>query len=225
MEKSTTENFKSESTYKIKICGMKQSANIVEIASLLPDYMGFIFYEKSPRYFDGEIPNIPSSIKKTGVFVDASILEIMRKINLHDLQAIQLHGSESEEFVKLLRKEVGESAEIIKAFAIDKDFDFSCLQDFESNCNYFLFDTKGKSPGGNGEKFDWNLISKYRLNLPFFLSGGIGTEDVEALKIFSEGNDLIYGLDYNSKLEIKAGLKNFEKTKKVLQQSRKNITI
>jgi len=88
----------------IKICGMKYPENIIEVGSLLPDYMGFIFWEKSARYFDGEIPNLPKSIKKVGIFVNASLEEILEKIKIHDLQAVQLHGEESVEFCELLKK-------------------------------------------------------------------------------------------------------------------------
>ena len=119
----------------LKICGMKHPQNILEVAGLLPDYMGFIFYEKSARFFNGEIPKLPKSIKKTGVFVNASLSEIKEKIKTHDLQAVQLHGEETPELCHALQQE---NVEVIKVFSIQDDFDFGLLQDFENKVNYFF---------------------------------------------------------------------------------------
>ena len=187
---------------RIKICGMKFSENILEVGALLPDFMGFIFWEKSSRYFDGEIPMLPKSIKKVGVFVDESFEIIVSKIEKYNLDCIQLHGNESIEFCKKL-KEL--PIEIIKVFSIKDNFDFEILNEFESVCDYFLFDTKGELPGGNGTTFDWNLLKKYPSNKPFFLSGGIGIEEINLLK---DMNLPIYGIDVNSKFETEPGLKN-----------------
>jgi phosphoribosylanthranilate isomerase len=189
---------------RIKICGMKFPENILEVGPLLPDYLGFIFWKKSSRYFDGEIPILPKSIKKVGVFVDESFEIVVSKIEKHNLYCIQLHGSESVEYCKKL-KEI--PIEIIKVFSIKDKFDFAILKEFEGVCDYFLFDTKGKLPGGNGVTFDWNLLKKYPSNKPFFLSGGIGIEEIKLLK---EMNLPIYGIDVNSKFETEPGLKNIE---------------
>lgn len=215
------ENLINSLEYKIKICGMSEGENIMEIASLLPDYLGFIFYKKSARYFEGIIPEISKSIKKTGVFVDETIDEILTKISQYNLQAVQLHGKESPEFVRLLRNEIGDKIEIIKAFAVDYDFNFERIKDFENHCDYFLFDTKGKLPGGNGEKFDWNLLSKYTGTKSIFLSGGIGMDDLENFKNIKKINFRIQGFDFNSKLELKPGLKSSELAKNVIQEIRK----
>ena len=199
----------------IKICGMKYPENILEVGALLPDYMGFIFWEKSARYFDGEMPNLPKSIRKVGVFVNASVGEILEKINKYDLQAVQLHGQESVEFCESLKKNTSKLIDIIKVFSILDTFDFSLLKPFESACNFFLFDTKGKLPGGNGTTFDWKVLENYPSTKPFFLSGGIGIEEikklVEALQCnISMKNLPIYAIDVNSKFEIEPGLKNIE---------------
>ena len=215
------ENLNNSLEYKIKICGMREGENIKEIASLLPDYLGFIFYKKSARYFEGIIPEISKSIKRTGVFVNETIDEILTKISQYDLQAVQLHGNESPEFVRLLRNEIGDNIEIIKAFAVDYDFNFERIKDFENHCDYFLFDTKGKLPGGNGEKFDWNLLSKYTGTKSIFLSGGIGMDDLENFKNIKKINFRIQGFDFNSKLELKPGLKSSELAKNVIQEIRK----
>jgi phosphoribosylanthranilate isomerase len=195
---------------KLKICGMKYPENIVEVGSLLPDYMGFIFWEKSARYFDGDMPNLPESIRKVGVFVNASVDEILEKIAKYDLDAVQLHGHESVEFCKYLNKHALKSIKVIKVFSILDTFDFAELKPFENVCDFFLFDTKGKLPGGNGTSFDWQVLKQYPSNKPFFLSGGIGMEESIAIQEISKTNLPIYALDINSKFEIEPGLKNIE---------------
>jgi phosphoribosylanthranilate isomerase len=193
---------------RLKICGMKYPDNILEVGSLLPDYMGFIFWEKSARYFDGALPNLPQSIKKTGVFVNASQEDILAKVNQYDLQAIQLHGHESVAFCQKLKNTLAKSIEIIKVFSVDSTFDFDELKPFESVCDYFLFDTKGKLPGGNGTTFDWKVLEKYPSQKPFFLSGGIGLDEIDLVKQILKTDLPIYAIDVNSKFEIEPGLKN-----------------
>ena len=192
----------------IKICGMKFSKNIIELGSLLPDYMGFIFWEKSARYFDGVIPEIPMSVKKVGVFVDETIEIILAKAKKYNLQAIQLHGKESVEFCKILKETIAKDIEIIKVFSVSDDFDFELLKPFESVCDYFLFDTKGKLPGGNGFVFDWKVLEKYPSKKPFFLSGGIGAEEIISIKEILKTQLPIHALDLNSKFETEPGLKD-----------------
>jgi phosphoribosylanthranilate isomerase len=193
---------------KLKICGMKYPDNILEVGSLLPDYMGFIFWEKSARYFDGVIPDLPKSIKKVGVFVNENIAVIEEKIAKYDLQAIQLHGKESVEFCTELKNKIDPSIEIFKVFSADENFDFSVLKAYEPVCDYFLFDTKGKLPGGNGTTFDWRILENYPSTKPFFLSGGIGIEELDSINEISKTNLPIYAIDVNSRFEIEPGLKN-----------------
>ncbi|QOG04234.1 phosphoribosylanthranilate isomerase [Flavobacterium sp. MDT1-60] len=193
---------------KLKICGMKYPENILEVGALLPDYMGFIFWEKSARYFNGEIPELIETIKKTGVFVNQPQEEILDKVQKYNLQAVQLHGDESVEFLSELKKQLPKKIEIIKAFSADNDFDFEILKPYESVCDYFLFDTKGKLPGGNGTTFDWTILKKYKSDKPFFLSGGIGINELKAIEEISKTNLPIYAIDVNSKFEIEPGLKN-----------------
>jgi phosphoribosylanthranilate isomerase len=189
---------------KLKICGMKYPENILEVSQLLPDYIGFIFWKKSSRYFDSEIPKINKSIKKVGVFVDSTSEEIISKIKKYDLNVIQLHGNENPEFCRNLKME---NIEIIKVFSVNDDFNFSILEPFENTCDYFLFDTKGKLPGGNGITFNWQILQHYKSTKPFFLSGGIGLDDIKNIKKL---NLPIYAIDVNSKFEVEAGLKNIE---------------
>jgi phosphoribosylanthranilate isomerase len=206
---------------KLKICGMKYPDNILEVGSLLPDYMGFIFWEKSARYFDGVIPDLPKSIKKVGVFVNETAEVILAKAIKYDLQAIQLHGQESVEFCLNLKNELDSEIELIKVFSVDDDFDFEVLKPFETVCDYFLFDTKGKLPGGNGTTFDWKVLEKYPSSKPFFLSGGIGLEEIDLTKEILTINLPIHALDLNSKFEIEPGLKD----KKILKKFQNNLKL
>ena len=194
----------------LKICGMKYPDNILEVGALLPDYMGFIFWEKSSRYFDGVIPDLPQSIKKVGVFVNETSEVILAKAKKYDLQAIQLHGHESTAFCQELKDAIDRKINIIKVFSVDDTFNFEELKPFESVCDYFLFDTKGKLPGGNGTTFNWQVLEKYPSSKPFFLSGGIGMEEMEAVKEILKTNLPLYAIDVNSKFEIEPGLKNIE---------------
>lgn len=210
---------------KLKICGMKYEDNMKAVSTLQPDYLGFIFYKKSSRFFDTVIPEIPKGIKKTGVFVNASIEDILKKIKLHHLHAVQLHGNESPDFCKELKNvchtERSRSVEIIKVFSIKDEFDFSALETYEEVVDYFLFDTKGKLPGGNGVTFDWTVLENYPSTKPFFLSGGIGLETIPKLEKFlnSKASKYCYALDINSKFEIVPGLKNIDKLKSFKEYS------
>ena len=205
---------------KLKVCGMKYQDNINQVAALQPDYLGFIFYEKSSRFFEGVIPKLPKTIKKVGVFVDASLEFILSKIETHQLNVIQLHGQETPEFCNKLRHAELDSAshpiEIIKVFSIKDHFDFSVLKPFENICDYFLFDTKGKLPGGNGYTFNWDVLKNYPSTTPYFLSGGIGLDEVDIIQSFLQKKEskYCYAIDVNSKFEITPGLKDIEALEK-----------
>ncbi len=202
---------------KLKVCGMKYQDNIQEITTVQPDYLGFIFYPKSARFFQDEIPELPDSIKKVGVFVNASLSFVLEMTKKHQLQVIQVHGNESVEFCKKLK---AENLEIIKVFSIKNDFDFSALQAFEKVCDYFLFDTKGELPGGNGYTFNWDILKNYPSTKPYFLSGGIGLEQLQSLEEFlnNEASKYCHVIDVNSQFEVKPGLKNLELLKDFKRQ-------
>ena len=203
---------------KIKVCGMKYEENIKAVAGLQPDYMGFIFYPKSPRNFEGEIPEIDENIKKTGVFVNAPIGDVVQKVNQYGFKAIQLHGSESVEYCQELNS-YDLDIELFKVFSIKDEFDFSVLAAYESFVDYFLFDTKGKDKGGNGYTFDWSVLKNYPSKKPFILSGGIGVEEIEKVKEILKTDLPIYALDINSKFEVEG----VEKEVNLLQQFFKEI--
>ena len=198
---------------------MKYEDNMTAISELQPDYLGFIFYKKSARYFETSIPKISKKIKKTGVFVNAPLEEIIKKVTHYSLQAIQLHGNESPEFCTELKRNISTllniRPEIIKVFSIKDKFDFTILKPYEALVDYFLFDTKGKLPGGNGVIFDWKVLENYPSKKPFFLSGGISLETITKLEAFLKSNasNYCYAIDINSKFEIAPGLKDVEKLK------------
>ena len=197
---------------KLKVCGMKFIENIEQVSGLYPDYMGFIFYQKSKRNFEGVIPKLPKSIKKTGVFVNEYLEIVISLVEEYQLEAIQLHGDETVTYIKLLKTHLP-SIEIIKVFGIKDEFNFDVLTPFLPLVDYFLFDTKGKERGGNGFQFDWSVLEAYPYEKPFFLSGGIGLKDVLAIQKIINSNVPIYALDINSKFEIEPGLKNINEVK------------
>lgn len=198
---------------KLKICGMKEVENIKSIADLKPDYMGFIFYEQSKRNFEGIIPKLPKSIKKTGVFVNEYIEIVISLVEEYQLDAVQLHGDETVAYIQELKSHLKPSIEIFKVFGIKDDFDFNSLKPFENEVDYFLFDTKGKERGGNGIKFDWSVLKEYPYSKPFFLSGGIGPNDIQEIKKIKTTGLPIYAVDINSQFESKPGLKEVNKVK------------
>ncbi len=213
---------------KLKICGMKYPENIVNVAKLQPDYLGFIFFPKSKRYFDGDIPNISDNIKKTGVFVNASIEFVIEKVRKYNLNTIQLHGDESPKYCADLQRTENylksdkrnlKQVQVIKVFSVSNDFQSYILNDYEDVCDYFLFDTKGKERGGNGIIFNWKLLNNYPSKKPYFLSGGIGLDAVEDIKEFlkSDASKYCYALDVNSMFEDKPGFKNIEDLKLFIQ--------
>lgn len=186
---------------------MKYPENITEVANLQPDYLGFIFYEKSPRNFDGKIPVIDANIKKVGVFVNSSVQNIVSMVQNFGLNAVQLHGEESVDYCQqLVLQDL--DIEIFKVFGIKDTFDFSQLTVYEPFVDYFLFDTKGKEKGGNGYVFDWSVLKDYTSTKPFILSGGIGLLEIDAVKNILKTDLPIVCLDINSKFEIAPGHKN-----------------
>ena len=209
---------------KIKICGMKFLDNIHKVSDCKPHYMGFIFYEKSPRYIAGlsksVIHDIEKDIQKVGVFVNSPMSDILVNSQKFQLDYVQLHGNESLEYVKEANA-IG--IRIIKAFAIDGSFDWSQLTRYAPYVTYFLFDTACSSYGGSGQQFDWNQLQSYRLTTPFFLSGGIGLNDVEIIRQLELPQ--LYGIDANSKLELKPGLKDAKQVRKLINKVKYGTTI
>ena len=191
---------------------MKEQENTLSISELQPDFLGFIFWKDSKRYCKNVIEVLPDSIQKVGVFVDADYNEIVDKIISHKLNFIQLHGEETADFCLKMKKT---NTKVIKAITIDSDFNFNELK-YDINCvDYFLFDTKGKLPGGNGTTFDWEILNEYNQDVPYFLSGGIGVDELTKLQKFlqSEAAKKCFAIDINSQFEDDFGIKNKQKIK------------
>jgi len=207
---------------KIKVCGMRQRENIEQLVRLNPDYIGFIFYPQSKRYVGDEIASeimalIPCNIQKVGVFVDEPFDSIVQKYRNNKLDILQLHGSELPDYCIELEKM---GIPVIKAFKFADDFDFKGIKPYETSCDYFLFDTAGKTVGGTGIKFNWSLINQYTGSKPFFLSGGIGSSDLQAVRDISHTH--LFGVDVNSGFESEPGMKDVLKIGTFINDLRNN---
>ncbi len=194
----------------IKVCGMREAENVKAVSGLEPDLMGFIFYTKSKRFTES-VPDYDfRRVRKVGVFVNATLEEIEKTAYKQALEVIQLHGDESPEFTQAVKNL---NVEVIKVFHIREMLPVDQMKPFVGVADYFLFDTSTKEYGGSGRKFDWQLLEKYDLETPFFLSGGIGLEDVEEIRSLESEN--LVGIDVNSRFEIEPGLKDVEKLKEL----------
>ena len=199
----------------IKVCGMRSAENIREVEALGIDMMGFIFWPKSSRYVSKRPAYLPQKCKRVGVFVNEDIENIMKIADDYALDFIQLHGHESIEEVKKLK-----DRKIIKAFNIATKEDLDATTPYANLVDFFLFDTKGPSVGGNGEKFDWSILNAYNGDMPFLLSGGIGPEDAERIKSFNHPKCI--GIDLNSRFEIEPGIKDIVKLKTFLNYGKQD---
>ena len=207
----------------IKVCGITQLKQLQQLDGLNIDFAGLIFYKDSPRCVNGKISKeelqiTDFDIKKTGVFVDAEMIDILDAIDDFGLDVVQLHGNESPEICEDLSAEV----EVIKAFSIDAGVDIDAvIAGYDEVCDYYLFDTKSTNglKGGTGKKFDWKILSKAKIEKPFFVSGGISLDDIEAIKKIKHPD--FYGIDINSQFEKEPGVKDMAKILQLLQALKK----
>ena len=219
----------------IKVCGMREPQNIREVAALAINWIGFIFYERSKRFVEQSpteqqatdceqravntgakqlsTATCQQSPKKVGVFVNATIESMMEKASAYKLDYLQLHGNESPETCHTLQKR---GYSLIKTFPIASKDDFEKTKEYEGRVDYFLFDTKCESYGGSGKRFDWSILTEYKGETPFLLSGGIRPENAEAIRNFRHPR--LAGIDLNSGFEIEPGLKDVDKLKNFIQQ-------
>lgn len=211
------QNYQSSSNNrkpKLKVCGLTQLTQIGELISMDIDFLGFIFYDKSPRFVLNHL-NVEqiSKIKhsgKIGVFVNESVENIVEISEKAKLNFIQLHGDETDEFIIELKKQLNPEIKLIKVFRIGTDsgnLEFK-IQNLKSEIDYFLFDTDSKAFGGTGKTFDWNILNEIEIPIPYFLSGGIALENIHQLSTI---NYEPIALDINSKFEIEPGNKDLEK--------------
>ena len=197
---------------------MREAENIREVEALGINWMGLIFWPKSSRYVS-EMPDyLPQDVKRVGVFVNEDLDTVKKKADDYALNLIQLHGSESPDYVRALKAPSSINpltSSIIKAFNIATADDFEQTKDYEGLVDYFLFDTKGPSVGGNGVQFDWDVLKDYHGKTPFLLSGGIGPDDAERIHAFHHPQCI--GIDLNSRFELSPGLKDINKLKTFIQ--------
>jgi phosphoribosylanthranilate isomerase len=201
---------------KIKVCGMRDPENVSGVVAARPDFIGFIFYPKSKRFVGFEpSPEIRTvvldSVKKVGVFVDETSEKALEIYQNWKLDVVQLHGHETPDYCRQIQSS---GITVFKAFSVDESFDFATLEAYSEGCDYFLFDTKGQLPGGTGQKFNWQLLKNYKGLVPFFLSGGIGPDDLEAIRNFEHPR--WRGIDINSGFEVNSALKDVEQVKRFI---------
>ncbi len=198
---------------EVKVCGMKDRANMEALLELPVDYVGMIFYEKSARFAGGLDPTSLNSTgaKKVGVFVNAPIDTVLLRQQEFGLDIIQLHGQEAPSYCREL-KDLG--IPVWKAFGMADNFDFGQLSEYALWVERFLFDTLTPQHGGSGRAFDWSQLSLYTGKVPYLLSGGIGLHNIH--EAMQQHDSRLVGLDLNSKLELAPGLKDIDLVKKVL---------
>ncbi len=192
----------------IKVCGIKEKENLRAICELNIDMVGFNFYPPSSRFTaDVSLSGlVPDHIKKVGVFVNASYNEIMAKARDFDLDYAQLHGDETDDFCASIQERVS----VIKALPIKEKEDLAVISNYQ-HIDFFLFDTKVKSYGGSGHKWDWSFLEGAKSSTPFLMAGGIGPKDVEKIQTIKHVD--FNGVDINSRFEISPGLKDVDKIK------------
>lgn len=198
---------------KLKVCGMKFSENIREIESLEPDFMGFIFYKKSKRFFNESKLILNDNINRVGVFVNQEVNEVIDIIKKYKLDYVQLHGDEDVRYCLSIKS----ICKVIKVFKIDDTFNFDNIKIFENVSDYYLFDTKTNLHGGSGIKFDWEILKKYNSKKKFFLSGGVSEDDIEEIKKIKKIHPII-GIDINSKFELPNLKKDRAKIKSLIDK-------
>lgn len=195
---------------------MTDRENIDEIVKSSPDYLGFIFYRGSKRYV-GSNPDkslfriIPASVVKAGVFVNEDPAIVNKITERYNLDIVQLHGREPADYCNLLKNN---GLTVMKAFEVNDNFDFTTLEQYSEACEYYLFDTKTGKGGGSGEKFNWDKLKEYKMDKPFFLSGGICPDDAEAIMQLKYRQ--LFGVDINSCFEVVPGIKDKELVRKFI---------
>ncbi len=203
----------------IKVCGITQLQQLQELDEMGIEFVGLNFYKDSSRYAAGKISGEDVrdgdfDIRKVGVFVNENLNKVMKTVKEYGLDIVQLHGDEAPEYCKRLSGEV----EVIKTFRIGDDMNIEKLiEKFDDACDYYLFDTGGQKEnlGGTGKQFDWSILSKTKIEKPFFLAGGIGMADLLRVKTFDHPD--LFAVDINSKFEIEPGVKDLDLVKMFAQ--------
>lgn len=207
---------------KLKVCGLNDVSNIKKVVQLQPDFIGFIFYERSSRNCTVSSNVIKTlnlgATRKVGVFVNEPIANLLQIVNDCGLDYVQLHGGESAEYCNEVKNS---GVKIIKAFSVDESFDMDVTNEFQF-CDYLLFDTKGENPGGNGMQFNWDILQNYKGEVPFILSGGLELKHSNSLREIRNVYPLLSVLDINSKFEIEPGLKKIDLVEEFINEIKMN---
>jgi|TARA_B100000929_G_C15502401_1_gene417827 phosphoribosylanthranilate isomerase len=190
--------------YKVKVCGITDEKNYMDLSRYPIDYFGFIFYNKSPRYVSDDCDFIKDISNKIAVFVNEDINQILHIVKEYNFSMIQLHGNESPQYCNDLKKM---SLRLIKSFLINNESDFNDINLYSNSVDYFLFDYKSKKYGGSGKSFDWSILNKIKISKPFFLSGGISLENINKIASLYD-NRFLHAVDINSKFEKYPGFKD-----------------
>ena len=194
--------------YQLKVCGNKHINNLMQLATLHVDYVGYIFYDQSPRRVENNLLfSIFPNANKVGVFVNDSLSNMVEKVQQYHFDVVQLHGDESLELIAQLRKALP-NTEIWRAISVGDVTDFEDLEKYQPLIDAFLFDTKTKLYGGSGKQFDWQLLQNYTLDTPFFLSGGLHPTDTQ--KLLEIQHPQLLGFDINSGFETAIGVKDID---------------
>ncbi|MEY3541342.1 MAG: hypothetical protein RLZZ204_154 [Bacteroidota bacterium] len=198
---------------ELKVCGITQLEQLLALQEIGVDYAGLIFYEGSPRFIGAHnleatiLNQNEITIKRIGVFVNAKEDEILEAVDDWKLEMVQLHGEESPVFCEKISNHV----KTIKAFRVKEEESLAYkVAPYENAVEYYLFDAMGKQYGGTGNKFDWKVIAEANIQKPFFLSGGLGPDDVADIQAFTQTNSNCFAIDVNSRFEVKPGIKNIE---------------
>lgn len=207
---------------KVKVCGLTKLSQIRELIDLKTDFLGFIFYEKSPRsvldYLSlNEISGI-NHAGKVGVFVNETVENIAAVAEDAALNYIQLHGDEDENYITELRSKLNSEIKIIKVIRIGNQTTEELQKTINhqpSAINFILFDTDSNAFGGTGKTFDWQILNGLKITKPYFLSGGISLENFNEIKNLKQHP---LALDINSKFETEPGVKDLQKIKQFYEK-------
>ncbi|MFI3268978.1 MAG: phosphoribosylanthranilate isomerase [Rikenellaceae bacterium] len=202
----------------VKVCGMREAANVEAVGSLGVEFIGFILFDRSPRYVADPAPDTAEEVKRVGVFVNASEAQIAQEVARHRLDFVQLHGSESVELCAALRNR---GLGVIKAVSIATPEDMAQAAQYEGVTDYLLFDTKCVEYGGSGRRFDWSLLDGYNGSTPFLLSGGI--DEDSAAEVGTIHHKMFAGVDLNSRFEVRPAVKDITKLKMFLTRLKNEI--
>ena len=201
---------------KVKICGITNLKDALYAVTQGADALGFIFYKKSPRYIKPQeacsiIRQLPKSVKKVGVFVNAREKTVRRVALNLKLDMLQFHGNESADFCRRFK-----DFRIIKAFRVRDRILFSDLSKYDVWA--YLFDTFARNKfGGTGKKFDWKSLGCLKgLKKTVFLSGGLNSQNIKkALEMYPA-----HWVDASSSLEKYPGKKDFDKVERFIKKAK-----